>query len=104
MVRSRACWAKAVFESDGLAQGGIDPTEHGEHDRYGLSGGFSGQSRGERHAGFAFVEDEHGPRALADDEVAFPMANVGAGFDVFRIAGGSRPARPSALVTAGQVP
>jgi hypothetical protein len=29
------------------------------------------------------VEDEHGPRALADDEVAFPMANVGAGFDVF---------------------
>ena len=57
------------------------------------------------------MEDEHGPRALADDEVAFPMANVGAGFDVFRsivdggavfdcIARGSRPARPSALVTA----
>ena len=60
------------------------------------------------------MEDEHGPRALADDEVAFPMANVGAGFDVFRsivdggavfdrIARGSRPARPSALVTAGQI-
>jgi hypothetical protein len=28
--------------------------------------------------GFAFVEDEHWPRALADDEVAFPIANVGA--------------------------
>ena len=60
------------------------------------------------------MEDEHRPRALADDEVAFPMANVGAGFDVFRsivdggavfdrIARGSRPARPSALVTAGQI-
>jgi hypothetical protein len=80
-------WAKesrVIVESDGLAQGGIDPAEHGEHDRYGLSGGFSGQSRGEPRAGFAFVEDEHGPCALADDEVAFPMANVGAGFDVFR--------------------
>ncbi len=43
----------------------------------------------------------------------FPMANVGAGFDVFRSIvdggavfdriGGSRPARPSALVTAGQI-
>ena len=42
------------------------------------------ESRGERHTRFAFVEDEHGPGALADDEVAFPMANVGAGFDVFR--------------------
>jgi len=72
------------------------------------------ESRGERHTRFAFVEDEHGPGALADDEVAFPMANVGAGFDVFRsivdrgavfdrIAGGSRPARSSALVTAGQI-
>jgi hypothetical protein len=30
------------------------------------------------------VADEHGPRAHADDEVAFPMANVGEGFDVFR--------------------
>ena len=60
------------------------------------------------------MEDEHGPRALADDEVSFPMANVGAGFDVFRpivdggavfdrIARGFRPARPSALVTAGQI-
>jgi hypothetical protein len=29
------------------------------------------------------MEDEHGPHALADDEVAFPMANVSAGFDVF---------------------
>jgi hypothetical protein len=103
-----------IVESDGLTQGRIDPAEHGEHDRYGLSGGFSGQSRGKRQAGFAFMEDEHGPRALANDEVAFPMANVGAGFDVFRpimdggavfdrIAGGPRPARPSALVTASQI-
>lgn len=38
-----------IIKSDGFAQGGIDPAEHGEHDRYGLSGGFSDQSRGERH-------------------------------------------------------
>ncbi len=60
----------------------MDPAEHGEHDGYGLSGSFSGQSAASVTPGFAFVEDEHGPRALADDEVAFPMANVGAGFDV----------------------
>ena len=28
------------------------------------------------------MQDEYGSRALTDDEVAFPMANVGAGFDV----------------------
>jgi hypothetical protein len=28
------------------------------------------------------MQDEHGPRALADDEVAFPVTNLGAAFDV----------------------
>ena len=116
MVRSRACWAKAVSLSKvmDLRRRRSDPSEHGEHDRDGFRGGFSGQPRGERHTGFSFVQDEHGPGALTDDEVAFPMANVGAGFDVFwpivdrgavfdHIAWRSRPARPSALVTAGQI-
>src|SRR4051794_21012879 len=30
----------------------------------------------------SFMQDEYGPRALADDEVAFPVTNVGAAFDV----------------------
>jgi hypothetical protein len=34
----------------------------------GAGGGLSGKSRGERHAGFALMENEHGPCALADDE------------------------------------
>jgi hypothetical protein len=61
--------------------------------------------------GFAFMEGDHRPGSLTDDEVAFPRANVGAGFDVLRpimdggavfdhIARGSGPARPAALATA----
>ena len=55
---------------------------NGEHHGYGLSRGFSGQSGDERYAGFAFMEDEHGPRALADDEVALPMTSLGSGVDI----------------------
>ena len=28
------------------------------------------------------MQDEHGPRALTDDEIAFPMADVGPTFDI----------------------
>ena len=66
----------------GFAQGGIDAAEHGEHDRDGLGGGLSGEPGGERHAGFSLMQDEHGPCALTDDEVAFPMADLGAAFDI----------------------
>src|SRR4051812_11783824 len=68
------CEGRVVIERDGFAQGGIDPPEHGEHDRDGFSGGLSGEPRGEGHAGFSFMQDEHGPRALAEDEVAFPLS------------------------------
>ena len=47
------------------------------HDRDGLGGRLSGEPRSEGHAGFALMENEHGPRALADDEVALPMAGFG---------------------------
>ena len=60
----------------------MDPPEHGEHDRDGFRGGISGEPRGEGHEGFSFMQDEHRPRALADDEVAFPVTNIGAAFDV----------------------
>ena len=65
-----------IVESDRFAQGGINPGEHGKHDRDGLGGSLSGEPGGQRDAGFSFMQDEHGPRALADDQVAFPMADV----------------------------
>ena len=86
----------------------MDSAEHSEHHGYGLGGSFSAEPCGKRHAGFAFMENEHGPRALADDEVTFPMADVlwpimdgGAVFNC--ILGGPRPTRPPALVTARQI-
>ena len=101
-----------MVEGDGLAQAWVDTAECGEHGRYGLGGCLSHQPRGERDV--ALVQDEHGPRALADDEIALPMSDVGAGVDVLwpvmdraavfdQIAARSGPARPSALVTAGQI-
>ena len=73
---------RVIVESDGLAEGRMDSAEHSEHDGYGLGGSFSAEPCGKRHAGFAFMENEHGPRALADDEVALPMAGVGPSIDV----------------------
>jgi hypothetical protein len=29
------------------------------------------------------MQDEHGPHALADDQLALPMASLGTGFDGF---------------------
>jgi hypothetical protein len=51
-------------------------------DRDGLSGGLSGEPCCERHAGFALIENEHGPCALADDEIALPMAGLDSGVDI----------------------
>jgi hypothetical protein len=51
--------ALECFESDGLAQRGFDPSEHRQHDRNGLSGGLAGEPGGERHAGFALMENSH---------------------------------------------
>ena len=60
------------------------------------------------------MENEHGPRALADDEVALPMAGFGSGVDSLRpfmdgdpifdrISRGPRLARTPASVTARQI-
>src|SRR3954453_8213004 len=40
------CEGRVVIERDGFAQGGIDPPEHGEHDRDDFRGGLSGEPRG----------------------------------------------------------
>ena len=71
-----------IVKSNGLAQRGFDAGEHRQHDRNGFGGGFS--PRCERDAGFSLIElieNEHGPCALADDEVALPMTSLGSGSD-----------------------
>jgi len=73
-----------IIKSDGLAQGGCDAVEDGQHDRNGFSGSLSNKPRRKRHTGFALMENEHGPCALADDEVALPMAGLGSGVDSLR--------------------
>jgi hypothetical protein len=70
-----------IVESDGLAQCGFDPSEHCQHDRNGLSCGLSGKPGGERHAGFALMQNEHRPCALTKDEVTLPMAALGSAVD-----------------------
>ena len=74
-----------IVESDGLAQRGLDPSEHRQHDRNGLSCGLSGEPGGERHAGFALMENEHRPYTLPNDEVTLPMAALGSAVDSFRV-------------------
>jgi hypothetical protein len=43
---------------------------------------FSGQPRRQCHARFSLMQDKHGPLAFADDEIAFPVAHVGAIIDL----------------------
>ena len=103
-----------IVESNGLAQRGFDAGEHRQHDRNGFGGGFSDEPRCERDAGFALMENEHGPCALADDEVALPMTSLGSGVDIFgpfmdgdailyRISRRPRSARAAAFVTSREI-
>src|SRR4249919_1132601 len=82
MVRSRACWAKTVSLSKGLAQRRFDPSEHCQHHRNGLGGSLAGEPSRKCHARFAFMENEHWPCTLANDEVTLPMAALGSGVDL----------------------
>ena len=103
-----------IVESNGLAQRGFDAGEDRQHDRNGLGGGLPDESGCERHAGFALMENEHGPCALADDEIALPMADLHSGVDVLgpfvdgdaildRISRRSRSARTAAFVTSREI-
>src|SRR5258705_1560803 len=83
MLCSKPCWAKAVslskvidLRSAGFMRAKIASMTDG------LGGRLSGEPHSEGHAGFALMENEHGPRALADDEVALPMAGFGPSIDV----------------------
>src|ERR1700737_3012444 len=115
MVRSKACWAKAVSLSKVMdLRRGFDPGEDRQHDRDGLSGCFPSEPRGESHARFGLMENEHGPCALADDEVALPMTGLGSGVDILgpfvdgesildRISRRPRSARTAAFVAVREI-
>ena len=103
-----------IVESNGPAQRGFDAGEDRQHDRDGFGGGFSDEPRCERDAGFALMENEHGPCALADDEVALPMTSLGSGVDIFGpfmdgdailygISRRPRSARAAAFVTSREI-
>ena len=82
MVRSKACWAKAVSLSKVMDLRSAGSTgEHRQHNRNGLGGGLSGKPSCQRHARFALMENEHGPCTLTNDEVTLPVAALGSGLD-----------------------
>ena len=103
-----------IVESNGLAQRRFDPSEHCQHHRNSLGGSLSGEPNRKRHARFAFMENEHWPCALANDEVTLPMAALGSGVDLLGpfvdgdaildgISRRPRPARAAAFVTAREI-
>src|SRR4051812_46411232 len=84
MERSKACCAKAVSLSnvtDLRRAGWIRPNTASMTEM--VSAAVFPASRVARVTrDFSFMQNEHGPRALADEEVAFPVTNLGAAFDV----------------------
>jgi hypothetical protein len=84
MVRSRACWAKAVSLSKvmDLRSAGSIRANTASITRNSLSGSLSGEPNRKRHARFGFMENEHWPCALANEEVTLPMAALGSGVDL----------------------
>jgi hypothetical protein len=69
-----------IVEGNGLAQRRFDLSEHCQHHRNGLGGSLSGEPSRKRHARFAFMENEHWPGTLANDEVTLPMAALASTF------------------------
>src|SRR2546428_1282333 len=84
IVLRRACWAKAVSLSKviDLRSAGFMRAKIASMTEMVSAAVFPASPRSEGHAGFALMENEHGPRALADDEVALPMAGFGPSIDV----------------------
>src|SRR5215210_6029106 len=120
MERSKACFAKAVSLSNvtDLRRAGLIRPNTASRTEMVSAAVFPASLVARVTRDFrscrSFMQDAYGPRALADDEVAFPVTHGGAAFDVpwpivdggavfDHVAGGSRPAQPAALVTAGQI-
>src|SRR3977135_3526766 len=115
IVLRRACWAKAVSLSkvmDLRSAGSMRAKTASMTETIG--GSLPDESGCERHAGFALMENEHGRCALADDEVALPMADLSSGIDILgplvdgdaildRISRRPRSARAPGVVTSSEI-
>ena len=73
----------AVVKGDRLAQAWIQALEDGHDHARGLGSALAGQSGGEGQPGLAFVQDQHGTGALAEDQITFPMSERTAIIDLF---------------------
>src|SRR3954467_14098149 len=88
MERSKACFAKAVSLSNvtDLRRAGLIRPNTASRTEMVSAAVFPASRVARVTRDFrscrSFMQDEHGPRALADDEVAFPVTNGGAAFDV----------------------
>src|SRR3954471_2615814 len=80
MERSKACCAKAVSLSNvtDLRRAGLIRPNTASMTEMVSAAVFPARVTRD----FSFMQDEDGPRALADDEVAFPVTPGGAAFDV----------------------
>jgi hypothetical protein len=82
MVRSKACWAKAVSLSkvmDLRSAGSIRANTASMTEM--VSAAVFPASRVASVAGFALMKNEHWPCALTNDEVTLPVAALGSGVD-----------------------
>src|ERR1700719_2359827 len=116
MVRSRACWAKAVSLSKvmDLRSAGSIRANTASITEMVSAAVFPASRAASVTRDFAFMENEHWPCTLANDEVTLPMAALGSGVDMLGpfvdgdaildgILRRSRSARAAAFVTAREI-
>src|SRR5205807_376752 len=84
MLCSKPCWAKAVSLSKviDLRSAGFMRAKIASMTEMVSAAVFPASRAARVTRDFALKENEHGPRALADDEVALPMAGFGPSIDV----------------------
>src|SRR3979411_2800125 len=84
MVLRRACWAKAVSLSKvmDLRSAGSMRAKIASMTEMVSAAVFPTGLACERRPGFACVKNKHGPCALAEDKVTFPMAGLASGVDI----------------------
>src|SRR3984893_7941983 len=106
---SKSCWAKAVSLSKviDLRSAGFMRAKIGSMTKIVSAAVFSASRAARVTRGFALMENEHRPRAHADDEVALPMAGLGPGVDgnaiLDSISRRPRSGRTMAFVAARQI-
>ena len=82
MVRSKACWAKAVSLSKVMDLRSAGSTRANTAGMTEMVSAGSGEPSCKRQARFALMENEYWPCALTNDVVALPVAALGSGIDI----------------------